>query len=76
MPFMDSTSFQGLHSMASDMLSSAKQRYPVNTQHSHLWMFHEQQLNFERNILCCKLDAAEQAVLHMTAVNDLESRYW
>ena len=66
---------QGVYGMASDILSSAKQRFPVNTQHSHLWMLYEQELNFEKAVLGCKLSSAEQAVIHMAAVNDMESRY-
>ncbi len=66
---------QGLYGLAEDILGSAKQRFPPSSQHAHLWMTCEQTHVFERAILQNKHQDAEQALVHMAAVNELEAKY-
>ncbi len=66
---------QGLYGLAADILGSARHRFPPDSsQHARLWRLFEQQHAFERAITERRLPDAEQALLHMAAVDHAEAR--
>ena len=67
---------QGDYDLAQEILSSAEDRFPVNTQHAHIWMLSQQHHRFVKALHHGKLDAAEKAIISMSAISHLEASYW
>ena len=66
---------QGMYDEAFRIIDSAKQRYPLNTQHAKFWVLQEQLLIYWRAIHHGKWSIAEQSVVNMTSMSLLESRF-
>ncbi|XP_070532734.1 anaphase-promoting complex subunit 5-like [Ptychodera flava] len=66
---------QGYYNAALDVINYMKKTFPSHSQHSKLWMLVEQQIAFTRSIHHAKWSAAEQAILNITALDEVEALY-
>ncbi|XP_064650104.1 anaphase-promoting complex subunit 5-like isoform X2 [Lineus longissimus] len=66
---------EGHTSIAMEILESCKRRFPNPSQHAKIWMLAEQTMLFETAMHHGKWSQAEQAILNMAAVNNIEAKY-
>uniref|UniRef100_A0ABM0LZU0 Anaphase-promoting complex subunit 5 n=1 Tax=Saccoglossus kowalevskii TaxID=10224 RepID=A0ABM0LZU0_SACKO len=66
---------QGYYNAALDVINYMKKTYPSHSQYSKLWMMVEQQISFTRAIHHAKWTAAEQAVLNIVSIDEVEALY-
>lgn len=64
---------QGMIKIALVILKSAKERFPANTAHAHIWMATEQEMKFTLAIHACKWSDAEIALANLRSVNKMEA---
>ena len=62
--------------MSLALIDEAKKRFPVQSQHSHIWMLCEQQLMFERAVLHGNWTSAEKAISNISPLDSQEARLW
>jgi hypothetical protein len=61
--------------IAMEILESCKRRFPNPSQLAKIWMLAEQTMLFETAMHHGKWSMAEQAILNMAAVNNIEAKY-
>ncbi|XP_077987048.1 anaphase-promoting complex subunit 5-like [Glandiceps talaboti] len=66
---------QGYYNTALDTINYMKKTFLNHSQHAKLWMLVEQQIAFTRSVHHAKWSAAEQAVLNMMALDEIEALY-
>lgn len=69
-------SSQGDYELAAEILRSAEERFPENTQHAHVWILCQQLQNFTKALHHGKHDAAQNAIANMAAIDELQAAYW
>lgn len=65
---------EGNYVLALEVINNAKQRFPPQTQHAHLWMTYEQEIMFNRSLLSQKDELASQALTGLQALDEDEYR--
>jgi anaphase-promoting complex subunit 5 len=63
---------EGNYMLALEVINNAKQRFPPQTQHAHLWMTYEQEVMFDRSLLSHRDELASQALSSLQALDDSE----
>jgi len=66
---------QGHYSLAHNLLASARQRFPSDSQHGSIWILCEQRIQFTRALRQGKLSLAQTAVNSIAAINAQEAAY-
>lgn len=64
---------QGYYNAALEIINTAKQRFPSHTQHAHIWMSCEQEIQFDKTLLNRNWTAAEQAVNNLRGLDQDEA---
>lgn len=63
---------EGNYMLALEVINNAKQRFPPQTQHAHLWMTYEQEIMFDRSLLSLRDELASQALSGLHALDEDE----
>ena len=59
-----------------ELLSNARERFPIGNSCAKLWMQTEQLIAFERALLRADLDECERCVDNLSSLSVTESRIW
>ncbi|XP_061189675.1 anaphase-promoting complex subunit 5-like [Saccostrea echinata] len=62
----------GNYLLALEVINNAKQRFPRQTQHAHLWMTYEQEIVFDRSMISHRDELASQALTGLQALDEDE----